>query len=401
MSSDEKIESFISKLEPFLIIVIISSFVGVLGGVFGAFFLIAIDNLVELRNALYYIVFAMPIIGVLIVYLNKKYKSADDSCKIINKAITKNREIPSYIAPTLYITTALSHFAGASIGKMEAHIKVGGSVGNYISKFFCLNGKYRNTVIASGVSAFFGAVFGLPVTGTILAYELSISKKNKKPIYILPVLLAACFARFICFAFKTNSFIDNMLYIHHADFKVSDIILILLITVACLAFALFFNKLFDYTKDLFNNIKNEYIRIIIGSGLMIGAICLFGNTILCGNDTDLVKKSLDSNSMWYIFIVKALLTSICLAVGFRGGKIGPAFICGATLGILLASLTGINPMIGAAIGAVSLFAGVTGCYISALVLGIELFGFKAIVFYLIIVYIIRVFIKNNYIKRKF
>ena len=94
--------------------------------------------------------------------------------------------------------------------------------------------------------------------------------------------------------------------------------------------------------------------------------------LFCGNDTILVEMALESNSYWYIFILKTLLTSLCLAVGFRGGNIGPAFISGATFGILIASLMGLDPLIGAMIGAVCLFGGVTGCFVSAVMLGIEI-----------------------------
>ena len=141
--------------------------------------------------------------------------------------------------------------------------------------------------------------------------------------------------------------------------------------------------------------------IIIGSIIMIGCIYLIGNTLFCGNDTNLVEKALENNSMWYTFIVKALLTALCLAVGFKGGNIGPAFISGATLGILMASLMGIDPQMGAAIGAVSLFGGVTGCYISAVFLGIEIFGIKSLAFFIIIAIMLKYFLNQGLIKRKF
>ena len=43
MKSEEKIEKFLDELEPFLILVIICSFVGVVGGALGALFLKTID----------------------------------------------------------------------------------------------------------------------------------------------------------------------------------------------------------------------------------------------------------------------------------------------------------------------------------------------------------------------
>ena len=62
---------------------------------------------------------------------------------------------------------------------------------------------------------------------------------------------------------------------------------------------------------------------------------------------------------------------------------------------------GLDPFLGAAIGAITLFGGVTGCYISAIVLGIEIFGLKAAIFYIIIALIIRYCLKKNIITKKF
>ena len=122
----------------------------------------------------------MPIIGIIIVYINKKYKCDKEPGELINRAIIKDEEIPSHITPTLFATTTLSHLAGASVGRMEAPIKMGGGIGSYIANFFNLKKENKGTIIASGVSALFGSVFGAPLTGTIFACELCFSKKNKK-----------------------------------------------------------------------------------------------------------------------------------------------------------------------------------------------------------------------------
>lgn len=399
MNFENKFDEFIEKMEPFLIIVIVASFVGVVGGVIGAFFLKTIDVFVEFREVFYYVLFALPLIGCFVVYLNRKYKCDGDGALLVNKAVVNEKDIPDYVAPVLFASTTLSHLAGASVGRMEAPIKMGGAIGNFIAKFFGLLKKDRSTVIASGVSGLFGAVFGLPVTGTVFAYELCYSKKNKKPIYIVPVFLSACFARFICFAFGLDSFVDRMIYLHHPEISLNDIILIIVLIGLCLGFTVLFNKTLCYVKDLFSKIRNEYIRVIVGSLVMIGAVCLIGNMIFCGNDTILVEMSLESNSYWYIFILKTLLTSVCLAVGFRGGNIGPAFIAGATFGILISSLMGLDPLVGAMIGSVCLFGGVTGCFVSAIILGTEIFGLSSIWIYVIIAIMIRYFINNGYIER--
>lgn len=395
------VDNFVEKVEPYLIIVIIASFVGVLCGVLGALFIKTIDIFIEIRGYWEYIVFFIPLVGVITVFLNKEYKLEKKNTELISDAVKKEKDIPSYLIPTLFTETTLSHFVGASVGRMEAPIKMGGALGNYIAKFFNLIKKDRSTVIASGVAALFGSVFGAPLTGTILAYELCITKENKKPIFFIPILLAAAFSRFICFAFGVNSFIERLIFVHHASFEWKQIILIVVLMALCLIFALLFNKILETTKNIFAKIKNEYIRIVIGSIIMIIAIYLLDTTVFCGNDTKLIELSLLNNKMWYIFIVKTLLTAVCLGVGFRGGDIGPAFIAGVTFGILISSLMGLDHMMGAAIGAVSSFGGVTGCIISSIALGVEIFGIKSIGFFIIIAIGLKYLIDKQYIEKKF
>ena len=178
MKNEEKIDNFVEKIEPYLIIVIIASFVGVVGGVLGALFIKTLDIIVDFRNAIPYIILLMPLIGLLIVYLNKRWKTDKGGIEIVNKAITKEEEISDNTVPSMFITTTLSHLAGASIGRMEAPIKMGGGVGAYIAKFFNLKKENRATIIASGVASLFGSVFGAPLTGTVFACELCFSKKK-------------------------------------------------------------------------------------------------------------------------------------------------------------------------------------------------------------------------------
>jgi hypothetical protein len=78
----------------------------------------------------------------------------------------------------------------------------------------------------------------------------------------------------------------------------------------------------------------------------------------------------------YDFIIKLLLTSLTLSVGFKGGEVTPLFFIGATLGSAMYFFIPLPLAILAAMGLVAVFAGATDCIIASIVLGIELFGLK-------------------------
>ena len=56
MDSSDKLEKLLKKIEPFMIIVIIASFTGVVGGVFGALFIKTLDIFIDFRNTFFYII---------------------------------------------------------------------------------------------------------------------------------------------------------------------------------------------------------------------------------------------------------------------------------------------------------------------------------------------------------
>lgn len=389
------------KIDIYSMLVLISAFSGLLGGIFGVIFIKTIDIFTNFRNAFFYVVFLMPLIGILIVYLNNFFKLPKDGIELVNKAIVKGEKIDTKVVPGMFITTTLSHLAGASVGRMEAPIKIGGAVGEFISKIFNLKKAEREVIIACSVSSLFGSVFGTPLTGAILACELCFFKLKKNPVYFLPVLLSSCLSRIICLSFGVSSFVDKLTYVHHAQYSLSQIIPIIFLILFSLIFALFFNKIQKETRIIFQKIKNDYLRMTIGSIIMVICVCLIGNTLFCGNDTILLEKTMESNQMWYIFIVKALLTSLCLAVGFKGGNIGPAFLCGASFGILFSTILNITPQVGAAIGGIALFSAVSGFVISPIVLGVEIFGIRVLPFLILSALFIQFLINKKIIDKKF
>jgi len=84
------------------------------------------------------------------------------------------------------------------------------------------------------------------------------------------------------------------------------------------------------------------------------------------------------------FILKIIFTAITISAGFKGGEIVPAFFTGATFGCVLGNLFGLSPGLGALIGFVSIFSGITKCPLASIILGIEVFGINGAIMYIII-----------------
>ena len=393
---EEKVDSFVEKVEPYLILVVIASFIGVLCGVLGFLIVFILDKVVSLNSIFKYLVFLMPFVGLFIVWLNRRSKVSfeDDLYKIVDS----NDDKKSF-SISLFLATCFSQVIGSSVGRLEFPIRMAKQIGVCISDVFDQVKEKRNTIIASTIAGLLSATFGAPLTSSVIACELFQRDLKNKNLFYFPVLLSALFSRFISFAFGTNSFLDRLIYVNHASVKFEDLISLIALIVVCLTFAIVFNKIFDFIYSLFSKISNEYIRVFVGSLIVIFPIYFLGN-LFYGNNPDLIKNVISSNEMWYSFMVKAILTFICLSIGFKGGKIAPSFVAGVCLGILIANLTGINPMLGAAVGGISIFCVVTNLHVSSVILGIEVFGIVCAPVYMLIAFVLYSLKKANYLDRK-
>ena len=84
---------------------------------------------------------------------------------------------------------------------------------------------------------------------------------------------------------------------------------------------------------------------------------------------------------YFSWFWKLLLTAITLGMGFKGGEVTPLFFIGATLGNVLALISGAPVDLLAGLGFIAVFAGATNTPLACTLMGIELFGSENIIYY--------------------
>jgi len=130
-------------------------------------------------------------------------------------------------------------------------------------------------------------------------------------------------------------------------------------------------------------IKNQYIRVVIGSVFIIILTLLLRTNDYNGAGMFVVERAISGEANIPAFILKLIFTAITLGVGFKGGEIVPAFFVGSTFGCVISPLLGLDPSFGASLGLIAVFCGVTNCPITSLILSVELFGGSGVLFFLI------------------
>lgn len=356
--------------------------IGFLCGGASSIFAKALKFVISLRQSYSFLFYCLPLSGLLIVFLYQKFGQKDGGTTQVLSTIKAQDEVPLRSAPLIFVSTCLTHFVGASAGREGAAIQLGGSIANQIGRWLHLDEEDTHTMIMAGMSAAFSAVFGTPMAASIFALEItSVGVMYYSALFpcIVSSLTASIFAA--SFGIDPESF-------HVSDIPSFDAIngfKIFGIALLCGLVSILFCIILKHVAILLNTyFKNPYFKIVIASGVVIGITCLLRTTDFMGAGNELIERAIENGQARpYDFLLKMILTALCMRSGFRGGEIVPSFCIGATLGCVLGTLFDISPSLAAACGMIALFCSMTNCPITSILIAFELFGFDGVSYFLL------------------
>ena len=350
---------------------------GILIGTATAGFLSSLDFVTKWREAHLWIIFSLPIVGFGIgaLYYHFGGETKKGNNLLIEQHLSPEKKIPFKMAPLVYIGTILTHLAGGSAGREGTAVQMGGAIADQFTGLFKLNDTQRKTILIIGISAGFAAVFGTPIAGAIFALEIMLFK-NIRISAILPSFAAAYIAHYTCLAWG----------IHHTaysiplvpNFELNVIVPIFLSGLIFGTTALLFTATNGVWAKLFRKIKYEPLRPFVGGIVLVITILFLGlGNKFIGLGIPGISDSFLSPAGRFDFLIKLLLTTFTLSVGFKGGEVTPLFFIGATLGNVLCLFIPLPMALLAGMGFVAVFAGATHCAIASIALGFEMFGMGA------------------------
>ena len=154
--------------------------------------------------------------------------------------------------------------------------------------------------------------------------------------------------------------------------------------------AFLFGQLSHFIKTKSSQyIAKKWLIPVIGAVLIVGISYLLGTFDYLGlgvtnpdsNGISIVNAFKPGGAGYFSWFWKLLLTAITLGMGFKGGEVTPLFFIGATLGNMLAALTGSPVDLFAGLGFIAVFAGATNTPLACMLMGIELFGSENVIYY--------------------
>jgi H+/Cl- antiporter ClcA len=363
-----------------------------------ALFLWLLDKAINLRFAYPWLLFLLPLAGVLIYFLYKfSGKNAEGGNNLIMDEIHEpGGGVPFRMGPLVLFTTVLTHLFGGSAGREGTAVQIGGSIAQFFARRFKMSPEEVRILLMTGIAAGFGAVFGTPITGAIFALEVLALGKIRHDA-LLPCFMASVLADLVCTAWG----------IHHTQYHISfssksavlpgflhiDYLLLLKAIVAGVAFGLA-SYLFAELSHTIKNYSNRFIKIkwlipVVGGLVIIALTFIIGTQDYLSlgvtnpdpRGVSIVSCFQEGGATYFSWLWKILFTAITLGTGFKGGEVTPLFFIGAALGNAFAMLTGAPVDLMAGLGFIAVFAGATNTPIACTIMGVELFGADNLLYY--------------------
>lgn len=369
-----------NNLKYFLKWAFLSILIGCAGGLIGGVFGLAIKKAAGFFGSCHWLLYLLPVSGCLIVWLYRTFhEEGNRGTNMVLDSISSDASITPAIGPLIFISTVLTHLTGGSAGREGAALQLGGSIGSLIGKALHLDQRDLKIAVMCGMSGCFGALFGTPLAAAVFCMEV-ISIGVMYYAALVPCLFSSLIGAGI--SGKLGLSAEHFTIVEIPEFGLKPAVLIIVLGILCalisMTFCVFLHEAEHWYRRFF---KNPYIRILAASLILIGLTLVTGTRAYNGSSMGLIEQAIEGHVPYEAFFLKAVFTAVTLGAGYKGGEIVPTLCVGATFGCAVGMLLGFSPSLCAACGMIALFAGVTNCPVSSILIAFEMCGFEAMPYF--------------------
>lgn len=351
---------------------------GLLAGLVTTFFGKILLEMGQVRSEYFdYLVPFLALAGLVVVFVYQKWgREVQTGMGLVFKAGQgEDSHISPVLVPLIICTTWLSHLFGASVGREGVAVQLGASLSHWLQKhgFSDLS---KDMVTKMGMAAGFAGLFQTPLAASFFAIEVLIVGQ-----YAWRNLVYCLIAAFT--ASTTSHLLDLEKFTHTISapsFQFLDSFKWILIALCFGVIGNLFAWLLEQAKKYSSRwFPNPYIKIaVMGVGLSV-LLFFFHQGRYTGLGTNLIETSLAGDPVFaYDWLLKLLLTCLCLAAGFQGGEVTPLFAIGASSGAVLAGLLGLPVELVTALGYCAVFGSATNTLLTPILISYEVFGWNII-----------------------
>ena len=356
----------------------VGGLIGGVGGVIGSAFHIGVDYATRIRTAHPWILYLLPLLGLVIAGLYRLAKVEGTDTNAVIESVHFGKNVPVLLVPVIFLSTVLTHLGGGSAGREGAALQIGGGIGFETGRLLHLGQKDLPLATLCGMSAVFSALFGTPLTATVFAMEV-ISVGVFYYAGLLPCLTAALVGYGVSLAMSVP---PTRFTVAAPGLNAWTMVLVMLLAIGCGVVSILFCRGLQGSGRLAAKLlPNPFVRVFVGGLLVIALTLLVGSTDYNGAGMSVVEQAVGGHVSGWAWILKLLFTAVTIGFGFKGGEVVPSFFVGAAFGCLLGGFLGLPAGFGAAIGLVAVFCGAVNCPIASVLLSVEIFGIGGLLYF--------------------
>lgn len=335
----------------------------------------------------------VPIIsGLLVIALIQRVRGGAQGHGVpgVLKAIYDGQGIiPPRLGLLKTITAGLSIAGGASVGREGPIVLIGAAIASVFTSLCHMPVRQRIILLAAGGAGGLAATFHAPLTGLLFAIEALLVYTSATALFIvaLTTITATFIAQHLFNLRPLFDLSDHLLSTYLNPIDPHIMALYLPFGVLCGLSSACFIRALDYFEQRFATLNNPYIRH--GIGMLLLGIMLFGFGHYTGHYYiqgvgystlyDIFTSRLtEPYFLLALFACKGLATCLSLGSGSSGGIFAPALYLGATLGASYAGILHLcfhidtDPVMYAMVGMGGAVAGITGAFLSAAMMVMEI-----------------------------
>jgi CIC family chloride channel protein len=268
--------------------------------------------------------------------------------EVMNAVYYQEGVIRPVVAAVKSLASALSIGSGAAVGREGPIIQIGSSFGSTVGQVISMAAWQRITLVAAGAGAGIAATFNTPIGGVMFAVELMMPEISSRT--FLPVALATGTATFIGRLFlgvQPAFAIPPLPALSNAPVSAVALLAFALLGALCGVAAAIFTQGLHRAEELFDKIRNSYLRHTLGMlvvGVMIYLLMVTaGHYFVEGVGYATIQVILlgglsGAAFLFLLFTCKLSATLLSLGSGASGGIFSPSLFMGATLGGSLGAL---------------------------------------------------------------